>query len=149
MHGGFGRALLAVRADPLAAAALGIRVRRYKIAAFCISAALGSLAGSLYGFYFHFLSPDMVGTSVSLQMLAMLLIGGEGTLFGPLCGVAVLTLLPTLFQPLALYKTMGSGLLLILFSLYMPSGIFGMLAAWLTRDRAAPPLLVAAEGGAR
>lgn len=149
VHGGFGRALLAVRADPLAAAALGIRVRRYKIAAFCISAALGSLAGSLYGFYFHFLSPEMVGTPVSLQMLAMLLIGGEGTLIGPLCGVAVLTLLPTLFQPLALYKTMGSGLLLILFSLYMPSGIFGTLVVWLTRDRAADSALVAAEGDVR
>jgi branched-chain amino acid transport system permease protein len=149
MHSGFGRALLAVRADPLAAAALGIKVRRYKIIAFCISAALGSLAGSLYGFYFHFLSPEMVGTPVSLQMLAMLLIGGEGTLFGPLFGVAVLTLLPTLIQPLAVYKTLGSGLLLILFSLYMPSGIFGMLAGWLTRDRAAGSALVAAEGSAR
>jgi branched-chain amino acid transport system permease protein len=149
IRGGFGRALLAVRADPLAAAALGIPVRRYKIAAFCISAALGSLAGSLYGFYFHFLSPEMVGAPVSLQMLAMLLIGGEGTLFGPLCGVAVLTMLPTLFQPLALYKTMGSGLLLILFSLYMPSGIYGTLVAWLTRHRRPRSLLLAAEGRAQ
>ena len=149
IRGGFGRALLAVRADPLAAAALGIHVRRYKIAAFCISAALGSLAGSLYGFYFHFLSPEMVGAPVSLQMLAMLLIGGEGTLVGPLCGVAVLTLLPTLFQPLALYKTAGSGLLLILFSLYLPSGIYGTLVAWLTRDRSPRSPLVAIERSAQ
>jgi len=144
MRGGFGRALQAIRADPLAAAALGIGVQRYKLAAFCISAALGSLAGSLYAFYFHFLSPDMVATPVSLQMLAMLVVGGEGTLFGPLFGVALLTLLPTVFQPLAQFKTMGSGLLLILFSLYLPSGIFGVLAvgvAKLARPARPQPLL--------
>lgn len=123
----FGRALLAIRADPLAAASLGIRVERYKLAAFCISAALGSLSGSLYGFYFHFLAPEMVGTPVSLQMLAMLVVGGEGTLFGPLFGAMILTLLPTVFAPLAQFKTLGTGLLLVVFSLYLPSGIFGLI----------------------
>ena len=102
---------------------------------FCIAAGLGSVAGSLYAFYFQFLSPDMVGTPLSLQMLAMLVVGGEGTLFGPLFGVAVLTMLPTLCQPLAQFKTFGSGLLLILFSLYLPSGLFGLLAR-LVRKRA-------------
>lgn len=135
LRSGFGRALLAVRADPLAASALSIRVSRYRVATFCISAALGSLSGSLYAFYFHFLSPEMVGTPISLQMLAMLMIGGEGTLIGPLAGVALLTLLPTMFQPLALYKTLASGVLLIVFSLYMPSGIYGSIVAWLTRER--------------
>ncbi len=128
MRSRFGRALLAIRADPLAAAALGIRIQRYKLAAFCISAALGSLSGSLYGFYFHFLAPEMVGTPVSLQMLAMLVVGGEGTLVGPLFGAVVLTLLPTVFAPLAQFKTLGTGLLLVVFSLYLPSGIFGLLA---------------------
>ena len=71
----------------------------------------------------------MVATPVSLQMLAMLVVGGEGTLFGPLFGVALMTLLPTIFQPLAQFKTMGSGLLLIVFSLYLPSGIFGLVVA--------------------
>ncbi len=128
MRGSFGRALMAIRADPLAAAALGINVPRHKLAVFCISAGLGSISGSLYAFYFQFLSPEMVGTPLSLQMLAMLVVGGEGTLFGPLFGVALLTLLPTLFQPLAQFKTLGSGLLLIVFSLYLPSGIFGVLS---------------------
>ena len=76
-------------------------------------------------------------------MLAMLVVGGEGTLFGPLFGVAVLTLLPTVFQPLAQFKTLGSGLLLILFSMYLPSGIFGVLVAGLGRWRWAAPGAVA------
>jgi branched-chain amino acid transport system permease protein len=133
IRGGFGRALLAIRADALAASALGIKVRNYRIAAFCISAVLGSLAGSLYAFYFHFLSPDMVGTPLSLQMLSMVMIGGEGTLIGPLFGAALLTIVPTLFQPLALYKTLGSGVLLIFVSLYLPSGLFGSAISWMDR----------------
>jgi branched-chain amino acid transport system permease protein len=68
-------------------------------------------------------------------MLAMLLIGGEGTLVGPLFGVGVLVMLPTLFQSLAQFKTMGSGLLLILFSLYLPSGLYGGVILGLGRFR--------------
>ena len=128
IRSGFGRALQAVRTDQTAAAALGIDVPRYKMAAFAISAALASLSGSLYAFYFHFLSPEMVGTARSLEMIAMLVVGGEGTLVGSLFGVALLTLLPTIFQPLALYKTLAEGLLLVLAVRYLPGGIFGALA---------------------
>jgi len=128
IRSGFGRALQAVRTDQTAAAALGIDVPRYKMAAFAISAALASLSGSLYAFYFHFLSPEMVGTARSLEMIAMLVVGGEGTLVGSLFGVALLTLLPTIFQPLALYKTLAEGLLLVLAVRYLPGGIFGTLA---------------------
>src|SRR5213079_1131351 len=67
--------------------------------------------GSLYAFYFHYLSPEMVGTQRSFEMITMLVIGGEGTLVGPLLGVALLTLLPTLVQSLALYKILAEGLL--------------------------------------
>lgn len=125
MRSSFGRALQAIRTDPLAAAALGIDVARYKVAAVAISAVLASISGSLYAFYFHFLSPEMVGTQRSLEMLTMLVVGGEGTLVGPVVGVALLTLLPTAFQPLAIYKTFASGALLIVFFLYLPQGIYG------------------------
>ena len=129
----FGRALQAVRTDQTAAAALGVDVPRHKMAAFAISAALASLSGSLYAFYFHFLSPEMVGTARSLEMIAMLVVGGEGTLAGSLFGVALLTLLPTIFQPLALYKTLAEGALLVLVVRYLPGGIFGTLAQRLLR----------------
>jgi branched-chain amino acid transport system permease protein len=124
----FGRALQAVRTDQTAAAALGINVPRYKLAAFAISAALASLSGSLYAFYFHFLSPEMVGTQRSLEMIAMLVVGGEGTLIGPVFGVALLTLIPTVFQPLAVYKTLAAGALLVVTVRYLPGGIFGTVA---------------------
>jgi branched-chain amino acid transport system permease protein len=133
IRGSFGRALQAVRTDQTAAAALGINVPRYKMAAFAISAALASLSGSLYAFFFHFLSPEMVGTQRSLEMIAMLVVGGEGTLVGPVFGVALLTLLPQIFQPLAIYKTLAAGALLVITVRYLPGGIFGTAAARFSR----------------
>jgi branched-chain amino acid transport system permease protein len=133
MRSSFGRALQAIRSDQTAAAALGIDVPRHKMAAFAISAALGSLAGSLYAFDFHFLSPEMVSTPRSFEMIAMLVIGGEGTLVGGLLGAALITLLPTIFQPFAVYKTMAEGAILVLAFQYLPDGIFGTLMRLLAK----------------
>jgi len=125
MRSGFGRALKAIRSDQMAAAALGINIIRYKLAAFLISVTLASIAGSMYAFFFNFLSPEMVGTGRSLELVAMLIVGGESTLFGGLLGALLLTLLPTVFQPLAIYKTFAAGALLVACFLYLPQGLYG------------------------
>src|SRR3974390_2028874 len=104
-----------------------------KLAAVCLAAVLASLSGSLYAFYFHFLSPERVGTPRSFEMIAMLVAGGEGTLVGPIFGVALLTLLPTAFQPFALYKTFAEGALLVLCFMWLPEGMFGFAATQLAR----------------
>ncbi len=75
----------------------------------------------------------MVGTPRSFEMIAMLVAGGEGTLVGPILGVALLTLLPTVFQPFAIYKTFAEGLLLVACFLWLPEGIFGTAAGWIAR----------------
>ncbi len=129
----FGRALKSVRSDQLAAAALGVNVSRVKIYALCISAALASLSGSLYAFSFHFLSPEMVETTRSFEMIAMLVLGGEGTLIGGLFGSLVLTLLPTLEQDLAVFKTAVEGAILVVIFLVMPEGLFGRTVLWLNK----------------
>jgi len=133
LRSNFGRALQSIRTDQMAASALGINIVRYKLVAFVASAGLASLSGSLLAFSFNFLSPDMVGTNRSLELVSMLVIGGEGTLVGPAFGSILITLLPTIFQPLALYKTMFSGGLLIICFLYLPRGIYGLIAALLSR----------------
>jgi branched-chain amino acid transport system permease protein len=149
----FGRALKAIRTDQTAAAALNIDVVRYKIAAFAISATLASLSGSLYAFYFHYLAPEMVNTSRSLEMITMLVIGGEGTLVGSLVGVALLTLLPEIFQPFAIYKRLAEGALLVLAFQYLPAGIYGSLVGWLSRLTSSrdvqPGVAVLSEGESR
>jgi len=142
---GFGRALQAVRTDQTAANALGINVAKYKLIALCISAMLASLAGSLYAFYFHFLSPEMVGTPRSLELIAMLVLGGEGTLVGPFIGSVVLTLLPTLIQSLASYKTFATGALLVLAVRYLPGGIYSNIFQYIKqltlKDKSVKPVL--------
>ena len=128
---GFGRALKAVRSDQLAAAALGVNVGRVKVIALCLSASLASLSGSLYAFNFHFLSPEIVSTTRSFELIAMLVLGGEGTLIGGFFGALVFTLLPTLVQDFAVFKTAVEGAILVIIFLVMPEGLFGRLAIWL------------------
>jgi branched-chain amino acid transport system permease protein len=125
MRSDFGRTLRSIRTDQTAALALGIDVPRYKLYAFLIGAAFASIAGSLLAFDFQFLSPDMVSTQQSFLIVTMLVIGGEATLVGPVIGVVILTLLPTAFQFLANYKTLASGVLLVVAMLYFPSGLYG------------------------
>ncbi len=125
MRSDFGRALQAIRPDQTAAEALGINVPRHKMAAFSISAVLASLSGSLLAFDFHFLSPEMVATPRSFEMIAMLIVGGEGTLVGGLAGAALITLIPIAFQPIAAYKTLVEGAVLVLAFQYLPDGIVG------------------------
>jgi branched-chain amino acid transport system permease protein len=133
MRSDFGRTLRAIRTDQTAALALGIDVPRYKLYAFLIGAAFASIAGSLLAFDFQFLSPDMVSTNQSFLIVSMLVIGGEATLVGPVIGVVLLTLLPTAFQFLANYKTLASGILLVVALLYLPQGLYGGLIALVRR----------------
>jgi branched-chain amino acid transport system permease protein len=124
----FGRALQAIRADPIAAASLGIPVARYKTAAFMLSAACASLAGSLYAFDFRYLAPELVSTPRSLEMVTMLVLGGQGTLVGPVLGAVLITVLPSIVQPLASYKTLVEGAVLVAVLLYLPGGLAGLVA---------------------
>jgi branched-chain amino acid transport system permease protein len=152
MRSDFGRTLRAIKTDQTAALALGIDVPRYKLYAFLIGAAFASIAGSLLAFDFQFLSPDMVSTQQSFLIVSMLVIGGEGTLVGPVIGVVLLTLLPTAFQFLANYKTLASGLLLVFALLYLPEGLYGGLIALVRRfsggrPRPAAPVAIPAQAG--
>jgi branched-chain amino acid transport system permease protein len=101
--------------------------------AFILSAVLASISGSLYAFFFNFLSPEMVGTSHSLELVAMLEIGGEGTLIGGLFGSVMITLMPVAFQSLAAYQTLVTGLLLVGSFSYLPQGLFGVGAGAFNR----------------
>ena len=124
----FGRALQAIRADPVAAAALGIPVARYKTAAFMISAGCAALAGSLYAFDFRYLAPELMSTPRSLEMVTMLVLGGQGTLVGPVLGAVLITVLPSVVQPLVAYKTLVEGAVLVAVLLYLPGGLAGLVA---------------------
>jgi branched-chain amino acid transport system permease protein len=131
-----GRILRAMHGDQVGARSLGLHVTRAKIAVFVISACMASVAGSLYASYFRYLSPDQVGSSESLTLITMLAIGGMGTLFGPLIGVALLTYLPLESQSFANYSMLATGVLLVLFLRYLPAGIWGAVLEGVNRARA-------------
>ncbi len=134
-----GRILRAMHGDQVGARSLGLHITRAKVAVFVISACMASVAGSLYASYFRYLSPDQVGSAQSLTLITMLAIGGMGTLFGPLIGVALLTYLPLVSQSFANYSMLATGVLLVLFLRYLPAGIWGAVLEGVARAGAGRP----------
>jgi branched-chain amino acid transport system permease protein len=138
-----GRALQAVRDRDLAAEALGVSLPRYKIGAFVVASAYAAVAGALYGVLQVAVQPSDFGLQLSVQYIAMILIGGLGSIGGAVVGAVLLGSLPPLIQnftqthtvpvvPVASLNTMIFGALIILFVLLAPRG----LAAWFARTGA-------------
>jgi branched-chain amino acid transport system permease protein len=89
-----GRGLLAIHADEAAARSLGIPAFRYKVVVWMIAAFLAGVSGSLYAHYFRFTQPDLFTLGLSVTILAAVVVGGSGSLFGPVFGIVALRLLP-------------------------------------------------------
>lgn len=121
-----GRLLRAMNEDDVGISAMGLDTRKTKIVVFVVSAAMASISGSLYGGFFHYLSPDMVGSAVSLQIITMLVVGGTVSRLGPLIGVTLITFLPNVSQSLKNAGPVIDGLLLVVFLRYLPDGIIGV-----------------------
>lgn len=126
----FGLLLQAVREDEIVPQALGKNVVALKVKAFVLSGAIAGLAGSLYAHYFTFVSPESFDVHVSIFVLSMVLIGGMGTLWGPILGAAVLIALPEAlrFLPfssgaLGPLRQIVYGLILIAFCFLRPLGL--------------------------
>lgn len=123
----FGRLLKSLHGDPVATSVAGFDVGRGKIVALLVSAGCASVAGTLYASYFHYFAPDMVGSLVSVNLVTMVIVGGAGTVVGPIVGAALLTELPTMSQSLALWFSVLEGVLIIVFLRFLPSGIWGVV----------------------
>jgi branched-chain amino acid transport system permease protein len=93
-----GRALQAVRDRDQAAEVIGVRVGRYKIGAFVLSSAIASVAGALYGTYQQYVSPDEWNLLLSIQYIAIIIVGGLGTIFGSILGAIFVGALPALID---------------------------------------------------
>nr|MDP2192197.1 branched-chain amino acid ABC transporter permease [Rhodoferax sp.] len=93
-----GRSLMAVRDSDIAAEMAGISVFRTKLLAFAISSFLGGMAGSLLGYYLQFINPDNFGLSVSVAYIAMIIVGGMGSVTGSILGAVFMMLLPEVLR---------------------------------------------------
>jgi len=126
-----GRAMAALSHNEIAARCVGVDTERYKISIFVISAALASLAGSLYGHYITFISPGTFSFFYSLQVVTMVLVGGMGSLWGSIFGAVLLTILPELLHAVKDYNVLIHGLILTGILVFFPEGLFpGILRAW-------------------
>jgi branched-chain amino acid transport system permease protein len=126
----FGRALAAVRADEIAAEAMGVDTTRYKVLAFVISAALAGIAGGLSGQLFaNPLNPQNLNFVKSIEVIVMLVLGGIGSITGAVFGATTLTILPealrTFDQQFPGLRMVLYALLLILLMIFRPQGLFG------------------------
>jgi branched-chain amino acid transport system permease protein len=153
----WGRAFRAVRDNESSAAAVGINVNRTRVTAFALSAALGGLSGALLAGYLRYLNPETFGLESSIQYIAMIIIGGLGTVSGAVIGAVLIVALPTVLNSvstaLGLVEqasgTSGNfntgtlalivyGLVIVAVMTLAPNGVTGGLAHLLDRLRRRP-----------
>jgi branched-chain amino acid transport system permease protein len=133
--------LRAIREDEVAAQAIGVDPMRNKLIATCISAAMTALGGAFYAQYILFLAPnEVLGSSISITLAMNAVIGGKGTVLGPLLGAAFTTPLAELTR--SMVSTAGTGVHMIAYSLVLiaacllfPNGFVPLLARIIRRRR--------------
>lgn len=133
-----GRAFIAVRDRDIAAEVMGIDLFKYKVLAFIVSSFFIGIAGALLGHYTMVVSPELYSITVSIEYLAIILVGGLGSVFGSIYGAVFITLLPVFLRSgiellsgifpdlsgvLAGLKEVVFGLVIILFLIYEPQGL--------------------------
>jgi branched-chain amino acid transport system permease protein len=93
IHSEFGISLKSMREDEMGSESIGIDTSQYKLTVFMISAFLAGFAGALYAHYIRLISPEMLSLGETFSVLTMAIVGGLGTLFGPVVGAVLLTFL--------------------------------------------------------
>lgn len=148
IHGSrHGRAMIAVRDDETASSMTGIDVTRVKLAAFVLSSVYAAAAGGLFACHMRFISPEDFGYAHSITYLAMLVVGGEGSIVGAILGAVLVTFLPEWLRFLGAAYLAFFGLFVLAILIFLPSGLAGI--RWPGRRRGASrmkmPALVAAS----
>ncbi len=129
----FGRALVGIKENEHRMRALGFPAFRYKLAAYVLSGALGGLSGYLAAVQFGFVNPEIISWHQSGAVLMMVILGGMGTLYGPVIGAFAFVLMQELFSNQAWFGAyakhwqLAMGLAIILVAVYLPRGLAGLL----------------------
>jgi branched-chain amino acid transport system permease protein len=126
----FGLCLIAIRENQEAAASLGVPVLRYKLTAMALSAAIAAMGGTFYAQYYGFIDPTVVfAASISVEAIVPCIIGGAGTLSGPLLGALLIVPLQeisnNLFEGVSGVNMILYGALIVLFVVFCRNGIYG------------------------
>ncbi len=135
IHSPFGQVLKAIRDNEPRAISLGYRTERYKLAAFVMSASLAGLAGATKAIVFQLASLTDVHWSMSGEVVLMTLLGGMGTIFGPVAGAFVIAAMESYLSDLGAWVTISQGIIFVVCVLAFRRGIVGELEAFLRRRR--------------
>jgi branched-chain amino acid transport system permease protein len=122
----WGRAFVALRENPLRAAAVGVDTRRYTLMAFALGAGLGGVSGVLYAALLQYVDPTPFSLTLSLNLLLMVVVGGSGYFLGPFLGAAVAVLLPEWLRFAQDYYLLGYALVVMLLMAFCPAGLIGL-----------------------
>lgn len=120
-----GRAWISIREDELAAKSLGVETSWYKAMNFMYGAFWAGIAGAAFAPYFKFISSDMFTLDEGFNILSMVIIGGQGTLVGPIVGSAIVNILTEVLRPVSEYRMVVYALLIIVMMWVRPQGIVG------------------------
>lgn len=134
-----GLACFALREEEDAASSMGISPVRFKLLAFVVGTAMAGLGGALYAHYMRFISATDFSFPVSIALLSTIVLGGMGTLWGPVLGAVILGALPEIFRPLVDYRMLFYMVLLLLMIRFQPGGLLGESSV--IRKRLLPTLL--------
>ncbi len=121
-----GRAWKAIRDNENLAKSIGINVFKFSNFAFVSGAFIAGLAGSIYAYYINYISPDLFLFSITTTLLVMLIMGGKGTILGPVIGAIIFTLLPEYLRFISEWRMPVFGVILILGILFFPRGLFSI-----------------------
>lgn len=124
-----GLAFTCIRDDEVAASCLGIDVNLYRLMASGISCFVAGVMGAFYAHYILTISPAICGIGYTVQVMAMSLVGGKGTLYGPAAGAALLLFLSEWLRFLEDYRLLIYGSLLIVIVMFVPGGLSGLSTA--------------------
>ncbi|MBN1681408.1 MAG: branched-chain amino acid ABC transporter permease [Anaerolineae bacterium] len=121
----FGKGIIAIREDEIAAELMGINTQRVKLVAFLVSSFIAGAAGGLFAHVLAYVNPGVFGIMKSTEALVMVYLGGMGSISGSIIAAVIFTILIEAFRPLAVLKWVVIPLILILLMLYRPQGLYG------------------------
>jgi branched-chain amino acid transport system permease protein len=125
VHSLVGTRFIAISYNENLTESLGINTLSQKLLSFTISAILAGIAGVLYATYNVVISPELTHFARGMDVVAYLIVGGAGTMAGPIVGTMVLMTVPEVLQVVPYLKTLINGIILMLFILFLPNGIIG------------------------
>ena len=131
----FGRTLVAIRENESRAASLGYNVFAHKLVSMVIAGVLATAGGMINALFFSYVSPGLLSVLTTIDMLLMTMVGGAGTLIGPVLGAGVVEVLDTVLSSVFRHWLLIFGLFYILIVIFLPRGIVGSAADWVARRR--------------